>query len=137
MSLVSFWKHKKNQTLVVWSQLITLLHFLMTFPSQHFNPFVPNVPFLYTLKISENYKVFWWFQGEEKGCFGNKWVKSFELTKMSNNFTYDWYFFCVWLTVVHLMISVDRFRINIFHFVFVGIAIENNNTYISPSSFFI
>ena len=40
------------------------------------NPFVPNIPFLYPLKISENHKVFWCFQGIQKGCIGNKWVKS-------------------------------------------------------------
>ena len=40
------------------------------------NPFVPNAPFLYSLKISENCKVFWCFQGVEKGCIGNKWVIS-------------------------------------------------------------
>ena len=37
-----------------------------------FNPFVPNAPILYPLKTSENRKV---FQGVEKGCIGNKWVK--------------------------------------------------------------
>ena len=39
-----------------------------------FNPFVPNAPFLYPLKASENRKVFRCFQGVEKGCTGNKWV---------------------------------------------------------------
>ena len=39
------------------------------------NPFVSNSPFHYTLKTSENRKVFC-FQGVEKGCIGNKWVKS-------------------------------------------------------------
>ena len=39
------------------------------------NPFVPNAPFLYLLKISKNLTVFWCFQGVEKGCIGNKWVK--------------------------------------------------------------
>ena len=41
------------------------------------NPFVPNAPFLYPLKTSENHKLFWYFQGVEKGCIdiGNKWVK--------------------------------------------------------------
>ena len=38
------------------------------------NPFVPNAPFLYPLKTSENCNVFWCFQGIEKGCVGNKWV---------------------------------------------------------------
>ena len=30
------------------------------------NPFVPNAPFLYPLKVSE---------GEEKGCIVNEWIK--------------------------------------------------------------
>ena len=43
------------------------------------NPFVPNAPFLYTLKTPENRKVFC-FQGGggwgvEKGCIRNEWVK--------------------------------------------------------------
>ena len=38
------------------------------------NPFVPNAPFLYPLKTSENRKVFWCFQGVDKGCIGNKRV---------------------------------------------------------------
>ena len=37
--------------------------------------FVPSLPFLYPLKTSENRKVFWCFQGVEKGCIGNEWVK--------------------------------------------------------------
>ena len=40
------------------------------------NLFAPNAPFLYHLKTSENRKVFWWFQGVEKGCIGNKWVNN-------------------------------------------------------------
>ena len=39
-----------------------------------FNPFVPDAPFFYPLKTSENRKVFWCFQGVEKGCIGNEWV---------------------------------------------------------------
>ena len=35
--------------------------------------------FLYLLKTSENYKVFWGFQGVEKGCIENKLVKTFQL----------------------------------------------------------
>ena len=38
------------------------------------NPFVPNAPFLYPLKTSENPKVFGCFLGVEKGCIGSKWV---------------------------------------------------------------
>ena len=36
------------------------------------NLFVPNAPFLYRLKTSENLTVFWRFQGVEKGCIGNE-----------------------------------------------------------------
>ena len=39
------------------------------------NPFVPNTVFLYRLKTLQNRKIFWCFQGVEKGCFGNEWVK--------------------------------------------------------------
>ena len=39
----------------------------------HFNPFFPNAPFLYPLK-TEN-QIFRYFQGIEKGCIENKWVK--------------------------------------------------------------
>ena len=44
-----------------------------------FNPFDPNVPFLYSLKTSENRKIFWYFQGVEKGCTANEWVKNTEI----------------------------------------------------------
>ena len=46
-------------------------------PMFNFNPFIPNVPFFYPLKTSENRKVFWCFQGIQKGCIGNEcvWVK--------------------------------------------------------------
>ena len=40
------------------------------------NPFVPNALFLYPLK-TENFKIFWCFQGVEKACIGNKWVKTY------------------------------------------------------------
>ena len=36
----------------------------------HFNPFIPNTPFLYLLKISTIC-----FQGIEKECIGKEWVK--------------------------------------------------------------
>ena len=39
------------------------------------NPFVPNASFLYPLETSENRKIFWCFQGVEKGYIGNKWIK--------------------------------------------------------------
>ena len=39
------------------------------------NPFVPNAPFLYPLRTSENLMVLRCFQRVEKGCIGNKWAK--------------------------------------------------------------
>ena len=42
---------------------------------QTLNPFVPNAPFLYSLKTLENLKDFWCFQEVEKRCIGNEWVK--------------------------------------------------------------
>ena len=49
-----------NHLLAIWDQL---------------KPFVPNSPFLYTLKTTENLTIFWCFQGAEKGCIENEWVK--------------------------------------------------------------
>ena len=46
------------------------------------NPFIPNAPFLYSLKTSENLRVCWCFEGVEKGCIGNEWVKE---TKSGNS----------------------------------------------------
>ena len=36
---------------------------------------VPNSPFFYTLKTSENITVFWCFHRVERGCIGSKWVE--------------------------------------------------------------
>ena len=41
-----------------------------------FHSLVPNAPFLYLLKRSENRKVFRCFHVVEKGCIRNKWVKN-------------------------------------------------------------
>ena len=49
------------------------------------NPFVPNVPVLCPLKTSENRKVFSCFQGVEKGCIGNEWVKFDKMYILSKN----------------------------------------------------
>ena len=38
------------------------------------NAFVPNAPFFYPLKTSENVTVLWCFQGADKVCIGNKCV---------------------------------------------------------------
>ena len=48
-----------------------------------FNPFVPNAPFLYPLKTSENRDVFWCFQGVEKVCTGNEWAKEYLIFQFS------------------------------------------------------
>ena len=40
------------------------------------NSFSFLVHFLYTLKSSENRKVFWCFQGVEKCGIGNEWVSN-------------------------------------------------------------
>ena len=47
--------------------------------SRFFNPIIPNAPFFYSLKISENRMAFWCFQGVEKGFILNKWVKVLNL----------------------------------------------------------
>ena len=54
------------------------------FTTSSVNPFVPNAPFLYPLKTSENSKVFRCFEGVEKRCIGNKWVKVNALLLLSN-----------------------------------------------------
>ena len=65
-----------------------ILHYLFV------NPFVPNAPFLYPLKTSENRKVFWCFQGVEKGCIENEWVKanffSWRSSFLSSFFVLEW-----------------------------------------------
>ena len=49
-----------------------------------FNPFAPNAPFLYPLKTSENRKVFWCFQGVEKGCIWDEWANKYNAIKLLN-----------------------------------------------------
>ena len=43
----------------------------------HFNSFILDAPFLYPLKTSKILTVFWCFRRIEKGCIGNKWVKTY------------------------------------------------------------
>ena len=50
------------------------------------NLFVPNAPFLYPLKISENR-----FQGVETGCIGNECVKRFILPKLIIKFAHSFH----------------------------------------------
>ena len=47
---------------------------ILLFSEAVLNPFVPNAPFLYPVKTSENLTVSWCFQGVEKECVGNEWV---------------------------------------------------------------
>ena len=47
------------------------------------NSFAPNAPFLYSLKTSENRKVFLCFQGIQKEWIGNKWVNKIEVIQTS------------------------------------------------------
>ena len=68
--------------IVIFEQIsqITLVCPLLTFflgvsIFTFFNLFVPDAPFLYSLKTSENRKGFWCFQRVGKGCIGNEWVK--------------------------------------------------------------
>ena len=50
----------------------------LIFLHANINPFVPNAPFLYSLKTSENLTVFWCIHEVEKRCIGNKWIKKKE-----------------------------------------------------------
>ena len=64
--------HNKNERM---QTLETQMNQIYTWwCSDVFNPFVSNAPILYSLKTSENRKVFWYIQGVEEGCIGNKWI---------------------------------------------------------------
>ena len=65
-----------------------------TYYSSIFHPFVSNAPFLYPLKTSENFMVFWCFKGVKKRCIGNKWV----LTKNCDYVDYCVTDICIWQT---------------------------------------
>ena len=54
--------------------------------------FVPNTLLLYPLRISKNFTVFWCFQGVEKGCIGNKWVKTTKTYKCLRTTFRSWSF---------------------------------------------
>ena len=72
------------------------------------NSFVPNPPFLYPLKTSENRKVFWCFQGVEKGCIENKWVKRLALADLILA-SLIWYFPNPWTE------NCDTFQTNLWN----------------------
>ena len=56
-----------NNSMQTWSNTLQYRGIL--------NLLVPSAPFLYPLKTSGNRKVFWCFQGVEKGCIENIWAK--------------------------------------------------------------
>ena len=73
-------KKRTNFKLVMWTTSQSLNLFVQMFPfisvlSSSLNQVLPNAPFLYTLKTSENLTVFWCFQGIEKGCTRYRWVE--------------------------------------------------------------
>ena len=90
-----FWKlYKRNRGGIYWRQTIVIRNFKrkkfqythLTFSQfqkfqtrvcflGNFKSFVPNAPFLNPPKILKNLLVFWCFQGVEKKCIGNKWLK--------------------------------------------------------------
>ena len=51
-------KFLQNSATVIWSTTNLLRKGLNTYDLPRINPLVPNAPFLYPLKISENRKVF-------------------------------------------------------------------------------
>ena len=56
----------------------------------YLKPFVPNAAFLYPLKTSENFTVFWCFPGVEKGCIGNKWFNHIRGAKIPFDLAIFW-----------------------------------------------
>ena len=72
---------------VLFYYLLDFLHTILPFPLV--NPFVPSAPFLYPRKTLENLTVSRCFQGLEKGCIGNKWVKFVEIF-WDNIFKFLW-----------------------------------------------
>ena len=77
---VSLWERIKGQIRPYCFQGRAFLQ-MKIFTKMQFNPFVPNAPFLYLT-------VFWCFQGVEKGCIGNEWVK---LKYLENRYKYSLY----------------------------------------------
>ena len=61
------------------------------------NPFIHNALFLYPLKTTEKLRVFWCFQGEERGCIGNKWATYLpptykgSLPNLASNICFYWF----------------------------------------------
>ena len=76
------WSHLRKKSLIENLVFCAVLFFIfrisfVLYSDLHFfNLFVPNAPFLYHLKTSENRKVFWCFQGVPTGGIGNEWVNT-------------------------------------------------------------
>ena len=64
---------------LVWAPSIYLLFYLQFI----INAFVTNAPFLCPWKHQKSLRFSDVFQGLEKGCIGNKWVKAIETTPKS------------------------------------------------------
>ena len=79
-SLLGFLVSALLEALLYWKEAACFLSkFFRVFGDTkkyvYLNPFVPNAPFLYPLKTSEDFMIFWCFQRVEKRCIGNVWVK--------------------------------------------------------------
>ena len=63
-----------NPTIKTYDNYYILIYFdlHLNFSLTHW---LPMHPFFTPLKTPENLTVFWCFQGGEKGCIGNEWVK--------------------------------------------------------------
>ena len=74
--LVIFWKLSKRSFVKILSGFAPdVIEKALKIFFIFFNQLVPNAPFLYLLKTSENCKILWYFQGVEKGWIWRKWVK--------------------------------------------------------------
>ena len=92
----------------------------------YFNPFVPNAPFLYPLKTSEHGKVFWCFQGVEKGYIGTKWVKT---SKRFTRYKQNAYWICTKWNILIKRNARTIFSKSRFHCSFSGHLFINQNAY--------
>ena len=78
----------KKRRAIYKKLMMVILDNFENFIHNQFNPFVPNAPFLYLLKISENRAIFWCFQGVEKGCVGNECIKKEQFRNLKITFEY-------------------------------------------------
>ena len=89
-------------------------------------PFVPNAPFLYPLKTSENRQIFRCFQRVEKGCIENKWIKikaninTFQSNpskhfNVVSTFSFGWCDVATWDNVIQRWNNVVYFNVEIYN----------------------